>query len=219
MYLHTYTYTHIRTHTRTHTHTYTYTHTLTHIHARTRTHTHTHACTHTHTQKSMVHQLHLSRLSYHFKCVYLFIYCYYFTAVTGVYPPVCCCQPVFSPGLIVCLSLVFVTVFYCYWGCARPRLLLLAGVLAWANCGFMLEMFNSCVNCRAPLEPEDGHRECPSCLGVEHLRQGLTELACADCMCLSMAARTARLAMVGPLPDAPLVSGGRRRGLRQRGPE
>ncbi|KAL2081742.1 hypothetical protein ACEWY4_023595 [Coilia grayii] len=56
-------------------------------------------------------------------------------------------------------------------------------------------MFNSCVNCRAPLEPEDGHRECPSCLGVEHLRQGLTELACPDCMCLSMAARTARLAM------------------------
>ncbi|KAL2099504.1 hypothetical protein ACEWY4_003898 [Coilia grayii] len=73
-------------------------------------------------------------------------------------------------------------------------------------------MFNSCVNCRAPLEPEDGHRECPSCLGVEHLRQGLTELACADCMCLSMAARTARLAMVGPLPDTPLVSGGQAAG-------
>ncbi|KAL2095682.1 hypothetical protein ACEWY4_007830 [Coilia grayii] len=27
-------------------------------------------------------------------------------------------------------------------------------------------MFNSCVNCRAPLEPEDGHRECLSCLGA-----------------------------------------------------
>ncbi|KAL2091666.1 hypothetical protein ACEWY4_013929 [Coilia grayii] len=77
-------------------------------------------------------------------------------------------------------------------------------------------MFNSCINCWAPLQPEDGHRECPSCLGVEHLRQGLTELACADCMCLSMAARTARLAIVGPLLDAPLVSGGQAAGTTER---
>lgn len=60
----------------------------------------------------------------------------------------------------------------------------------------MLNMYSSCAGCKAPLEPEDGHTECPSCLGIEHLRQGLTEQACMNCTCLSVAVRTARLAQV-----------------------
>lgn len=57
-------------------------------------------------------------------------------------------------------------------------------------------MYSSCASCQAPLEPEDGHVECPACLGVEHLRQGLTEQACMNCTCLSVAERAARLAQV-----------------------
>lgn len=65
-----------------------------------------------------------------------------------------------------------------------------------------------CINCRTPLEPEDGHDRCPSCLGIDHLRQGLTEQACMNCSCLSLAARTARLAklessLCSQLPPAP----------------
>ena len=55
-------------------------------------------------------------------------------------------------------------------------------------------MFMTCVDCRTPLEPDDGHDRCCSCLGIDHLRQGLTELACMNCACLSLAARSARLA-------------------------
>ena len=50
-----------------------------------------------------------------------------------------------------------------------------------------------CVNCRAPLEPEDGHDKCPNCLGMEHLRQGLTEQACVNCSCLSVVAWVVRI--------------------------
>lgn len=101
--------------------------------------------------------------------------------------------------------MLFGCVFY-FWGCTRP-VHYCQPVFSPGLIGF-LEMFNSCISCQAPLEPEDGHRECPSCLGVEHLRQGLTELACADCMCLSVAARTARLANVGPMTDSTQASGG-----------
>ena len=64
-----------------------------------------------------------------------------------------------------------------------------------------------CIDCRAPLEPDDGHELCPSCLGLDHLRQGLTELACENCSCLSVAYRRERLARVegGKLPS---VQGG-----------
>lgn len=45
----------------------------------------------------------------------------------------------------------------------------------------------------APLSPEDGHDRCPSCLGIEHLRQALTEHACTNCTCMPLAERAARL--------------------------
>ena len=53
-----------------------------------------------------------------------------------------------------------------------------------------------CVDCRAALEPEDGHGRCPSCLGMEHLSQGSTEHASMNCSCLSVAARAARQAQL-----------------------
>ena len=57
-------------------------------------------------------------------------------------------------------------------------------------------MFLVCAECSASLEPEDGHDRFPRCLGIDHLRQGLTERACVDCSCLSLAARAARLAQL-----------------------
>lgn len=61
-----------------------------------------------------------------------------------------------------------------------------------------------CVDCRAPLEPDDGHDLCPSCLGIGHLKQGLTDQACANCTCLSLATRAARLAQLeGQLASCP----------------
>lgn len=64
-------------------------------------------------------------------------------------------------------------------------------------------MFMICLDCRAPLDPDDGHELCPSCLGLDHLKEGLTELACIHCSCLSMACRKERLALVegGKLPS------------------
>ncbi len=53
-----------------------------------------------------------------------------------------------------------------------------------------------CVDCQAPLEPDDGHDRCPSCFGIEHLKQGLTQQACMNCNCLSLTARAARLAQL-----------------------
>lgn len=53
-----------------------------------------------------------------------------------------------------------------------------------------------CIDCRAPLDAEDGHELCPSCLGLDHLKEGLTELACMHCSCLSVACRKERLARV-----------------------
>ncbi|XP_049437342.1 uncharacterized protein LOC125891834 [Epinephelus fuscoguttatus] len=54
-------------------------------------------------------------------------------------------------------------------------------------------MLSVCISCMAPLSPEDGHDRCPSCLGIEHLRQALTENACINCTCIPLAERTARL--------------------------
>ena len=54
-------------------------------------------------------------------------------------------------------------------------------------------MAHLCVTCTAPLEPEDGHDSCPPCLGLEHLREGLTASACMNCSALPWALRLARL--------------------------
>ncbi|KAK0136957.1 hypothetical protein N1851_026823 [Merluccius polli] len=57
-------------------------------------------------------------------------------------------------------------------------------------------MAHLCAACAAPLEPEDGHDNCPPCLGLEHLREGLTDGACMNCRPLPWALRLDRLAEV-----------------------
>ncbi|MEQ2183524.1 hypothetical protein GOODEAATRI_033562, partial [Goodea atripinnis] len=49
-----------------------------------------------------------------------------------------------------------------------------------------------CASCSAPLQPEDGHDMCPPCLGVDHLREALSDHACV----LPRAVRLARLSSV-----------------------
>ncbi|CAL8377230.1 unnamed protein product [Gadus morhua 'NCC'] len=77
-------------------------------------------------------------------------------------------------------------------------------------------MAHVCGACVALLEPDDGHDRCPSCLGFEHLREGLTERACMNCGSMPLALRLARLAAVErptavdlpsmtPLPSAHVV--------------
>ncbi|XP_068583377.1 LOW QUALITY PROTEIN: uncharacterized protein [Cebidichthys violaceus] len=64
-------------------------------------------------------------------------------------------------------------------------------------------MFNSpgCRTCMAPLQPEDGHDLCPSCLGLEHLREGLSENSCMNCGIMPRVVRAARLTEVEHLMD------------------
>ncbi|CAL8383137.1 unnamed protein product [Arctogadus glacialis] len=50
--------------------------------------------------------------------------------------------------------------------------------------------------CVALLEPDYGHDRCPSCLGFEHLSEGLTERACMNCGSMPLALRVTRLAAV-----------------------
>ncbi|KAK7909312.1 hypothetical protein WMY93_013996 [Mugilogobius chulae] len=56
----------------------------------------------------------------------------------------------------------------------------------------------TCRACMTLLQQDDGHELCPSCLGVEHLRQGLTTDACLDCGNMPHSVRVARLAALEP---------------------
>ncbi|MEQ2169294.1 hypothetical protein GOODEAATRI_023565 [Goodea atripinnis] len=58
-----------------------------------------------------------------------------------------------------------------------------------------------CASCSAPLQPEDGHDMCPPCLGVDHLREELSDHACSNCSVLPRAVRLARLSSVEQPPD------------------
>lgn len=58
-----------------------------------------------------------------------------------------------------------------------------------------------CSACLSPLQQDDGHDLCPSCLGVEHLREGLSEEACPNCFVMPRAVRLARLAALDPTAD------------------
>ncbi|MEQ2180016.1 hypothetical protein GOODEAATRI_031147 [Goodea atripinnis] len=53
-----------------------------------------------------------------------------------------------------------------------------------------------CASCSAPLHPEDGHDMCLPCLGVDHLREALSDHACSNCSVLPRAVRLARLSSV-----------------------
>ena len=69
-------------------------------------------------------------------------------------------------------------------------------------------MFSSpgCNACMAPLQPEDGHDLCPLCLGLEHLKEGLSENSCMNCTIMPRAVRAARLAEVELMGDADPLS-------------
>ncbi len=48
----------------------------------------------------------------------------------------------------------------------------------------------------APLLAADGHDGCPTCLGVVHLRQGLSDSQCMNCSFMPHGLKVARLAEV-----------------------
>ena len=69
----------------------------------------------------------------------------------------------------------------------------------WATVSDIRSVFRSsvmnsiCTQCAVPLEPEDGHDLCPPCLGLAHCEQAMTEQACINCSCMSLAVRRERL--------------------------
>ncbi len=60
--------------------------------------------------------------------------------------------------------------------------------------------------CRALLQDNDGHDCCLSCLGLEHLKQGLTQDACMNCRIMSWGIRTSSLAAVEGLLTSETLS-------------
>lgn len=74
-----------------------------------------------------------------------------------------------------------------------------------------------CRACMAPLLATDGHDECPTCLGVVHLREGLSDSQCMNCSFMPRELKIARLAELEeqlecqlPLSGVPSRSGRRR---------
>lgn len=55
----------------------------------------------------------------------------------------------------------------------------------------------TCRLCPNNLLPDDGHDICPSCLGIQHLREALTD-PCVHCSLLPMSERRLRLAELDP---------------------
>lgn len=80
----------------------------------------------------------------------------------------------------------------------RVRLVLTLSGFGCLSFHPMLESL-CCRACLAPLQPEDGHDLCPSCLGIDHLRQGLSEEACPNCFVLPRDVRVARLTALDSL--------------------
>ncbi|CAJ1053304.1 LOW QUALITY PROTEIN: uncharacterized protein LOC114481864 [Xyrichtys novacula] len=64
-----------------------------------------------------------------------------------------------------------------------------------------MDVSHCCTSYQAPLQPDDGHDLCPSCLGLEHLKEALVNNNCMNCSYMPMAAKLARLAGVNPLQD------------------
>ena len=69
-------------------------------------------------------------------------------------------------------------------------------------------MAHACGSCMASLEPEDGHDRCVSCLGVDHLREAITDEACINCSIMPRSIRLARLAQLDPLSCLPSFQSG-----------
>ncbi|KAL7373169.1 hypothetical protein ABVT39_000563 [Epinephelus coioides] len=58
----------------------------------------------------------------------------------------------------------------------------------------MMDKTHYCTSCGALLQPDDGHDHCPMCLGLEHLKEALSENPCMNCSYMPRAVRAARLA-------------------------
>ncbi|CAJ1074276.1 uncharacterized protein LOC125891834 [Xyrichtys novacula] len=71
-------------------------------------------------------------------------------------------------------------------------------------------MNNACSQCSAALDTQDGHDLCLHCLGIDHLKQALTEEACVNCSCMALAERKARLAVAEGMAERTDASKGRR---------
>lgn len=59
----------------------------------------------------------------------------------------------------------------------------------------------------APLHTEDGHDQCPACLGIEHLRAGVSDNPCMCCSFMPLSVRMARIAEIGGDTGLPPASG------------
>ncbi|XP_076144523.1 uncharacterized protein LOC143127104 [Alosa pseudoharengus] len=88
----------------------------------------------------------------------------------------------------------------------------------------------SCWSCLAPMDPRDGHRECPTCLGVAHVREDV-ENPCRAALDLPLEERACRAESLEQPEDSrapalpPLVrddrqgAGGHRKRVRAHSPE
>lgn len=78
-------------------------------------------------------------------------------------------------------------------------------------CGYFSTRFrmeHACGSCMASLEPEDGHDRCGPCLGLDHLREAITDQACINCSIMPRSVRLARLAQLDPLSYLPSFQSG-----------
>lgn len=62
---------------------------------------------------------------------------------------------------------------------------------------------HNCSGCFVPLEAEDGHDNCSACLGLDHLREALTDQTCMNCCIMPQPVRLPRLAQLDPLAGLP----------------
>ena len=70
-----------------------------------------------------------------------------------------------------------------------------------------MDVSHNCASCQAPLQADDGHDWCPSCLGFEHLTDALETNHCMNCSYMPHALKLARLAQLEPQGDGDLPSG------------
>lgn len=62
-----------------------------------------------------------------------------------------------------------------------------------------------CSTCPNVMDIMDGHRQCPACLGMDHLSEALTD-PCPECSIMPLAVRHARLAGLESASDSLLLS-------------
>ncbi|MED6259124.1 hypothetical protein ATANTOWER_017369 [Ataeniobius toweri] len=71
-----------------------------------------------------------------------------------------------------------------------------------------MDASHCCMDCGAALQADDGHDLCPTCLGRDHLVEGLSENPCMNCSFMPHALRVAQLAQWCPQDDADLPPSG-----------